>query len=399
MYSEMQEPNQGNDDLLRSYKTEIDPTESQKVKINQTLGVCRYVYNLFVEKNMECYVNGEWFIDNGTFSKWLNNDYVPNNPDKSWIKDVSSHSVRYAIDCADNAFDNFFKRKCGFPKFKKRGKSNVKMYFVRAGKNYVIKCERHRIKIPAFGWVKLKEKGYLPLSSKGYHIRHGYISCEAGRYYVSVTVEVFERTLDCEETESIGVDLGVKEFATCSNGKVFENINNSKNVRKLEKRLRREQRSLSRMFEAKKRGRESQKNIDKQKLKIQKTRQRLDNIKFDYINKVIWEIVRTKPSSITIKDLNVPGMMKNHYLFEAIGDQKLFEFQRRLIEKCHEYGIEIRIVEKFYPSSKTCHNCGCVRKDMELSDVVYKCTECGYTEDRDFNASLNLRDATSYRVA
>ena len=140
-------------------------------------------------------------------------------------------------------------------------------------------------------------------------------------------------------------------------------------------------------------------NIQKQKLKVQKLHQRLDNVRTDYLNKVISELVKTKPMWITIEDLNVSGMMKNRHLSKAIAQQKFFEFRTKLNSKCNEYGIELRIADRFYPSSKTCHNCGCVKSDLKLSDRIYICSECGYTEDRDFNASLNLRDCPTYQIA
>lgn len=203
----------------------------------------------------------------------------------------------------------------------------------------------------------------------------------------------------------IGVDLGVKDFAICSNGKTYKNINKSSHIRKLEKKLKREQRSLSRKYEnykkLNKQEREvaTRQNIQKQKLKVQKTHQKLNNIRTDYINKVISELVKVKPIWITIEDLNVLGMMKNRHLSKAVANQKIFEFRTKLTTKCKECGIELRIVDRFFPSSKTCHNCGCVKSDLKLSDRTYYCDECGYTEDRDYNASLNLRDCLTYNIA
>ena len=198
--------------------------------------------------------------------------------------------------------------------------------------------------------------------------------------------------------EGIGIDLGLKDFAVCSDGKTYKNINKSARIKKLEKQLRREQRCLSRKYENQKKGESTQKNIGKQKLKVQKLHHRIDNIRTDYINKTIAEIVKTKPSHITIEDLNVSGMMKNRYLSKAVASQKFYEFRTKLKAKCDDHGIELRNVDRFYPSSKKCHCCGCIKKDLKLSDRIYKCA-CGYVEDRDFNASLNLRDATTYEVA
>ena len=338
------------------------------------------------------------------FSKWLNNDYLPQHEEMSWIKEVSSKSVKQSITNAYGAYQKFFKKQSKFPKFKKKGKSDIKMYFVKTDAKAIIYCERHRIKIPTLGWVKLKEKGYIPTTKSGLVIKSGTVSEKAGRYYVSVLVDVTQKEIEKTINQGIGIDLGVKDFAICSNGKTYKNINKSSRIRKLEKKLKREQRSLSRKYDNymkqnKKKGVATRQNIQKQKLKVQKLHQKLDNIRTDYINKVISELVKTKPMWITIEDLNVSGMMKNRHLSKAVANQKFFEFRVRLSAKCKEYGIELRIADRFFPSSRTCHGCGCVKTDLKLSDRIYHCDECGYTEDRDYNASLNLRDCLTYNIA
>ena len=391
--------------LLKSYKTEINPTPEQKQIINRTIGVCRYVYNFYLAHNQEIYKTEKRFISGMDFSKWINNSFIPNNPNFSWIKKVSSKSVKQSIMNAEKAFKNFFKGKSRFPKFKKKSKSDVKMYFVRTNAKTIIQCERHRIKIPTLGWVRLKEKGYIPTNSKTHIIKSGAVSCKAGRYYVSVLVEEQEQQKPVLNDFGIGIDLGLKDFAICSNGKTYKNINKSSQIRKLEKKLERAQRSLSRKYESCKKlnknlkGGATQQNIQKQKLKVQRLYQRLDNIRTNYVNNVISELVKTKPMWITVEDLNVSGMMKNKHLSKAIAQQKFFEFRTKLLSKCKENGIELRIVDRFYPSSKTCHCCGCVKSDLKLSDRIYHCDECGYTEDRDYNASLNLRDCQTYNIA
>ena len=332
------------------------------------------------------------------FSKWLNNEFIPTHEDYKWIKEVSSKSVKQSIMNADRAFRNFFRGQSKFPKFKRKSRSDGTMYFVKTDAKYVIACERHRIKIPTLGWVRLKEKGYIPTNPNTHIIKSGTISCRAGRYYVSVLVEQPESDKHALNDFGIGVDLGIKEFAVCSDGKFYNNINKGKKIKRLEKKLKREQRRLSRkMTHNKKLKGETVQNTQKQKLKVQILHQRLDNIRTDYINKIVSELVKTKPSWITIEDLNVHGMMKNRHLSKAISQQKFYEFRTKLTAKCHESGIELRIVDRFYPSSKICHNCGCIKSDLKLSDRIYRC-ECGYESDRDFNASLNLRDAITYKI-
>ena len=385
--------------MLKSFKTEINPTQEQKVKINKTIGTCRYVYNFYLSHNKERYDRGEKFMTGKSFSVWLNNEYIPYNPDKAWIKGVSSKSIKKSIEDGCTAFSKFFKHQSAFPKFKKKGNSDVKMYFVKTDKKTIIPCQRHRIKIPTLGWVRLKEKGYIPTTKDGFIIRSGTVSVKAGRYYVSALVEIPDNQITKDFSDGIGIDLGLKDFAVVSNGKTYKNINKSVKIKKLEKKLRREQRCLSRKYENLKKGKTTQRaNIQKQKLKVQKLYHKMDSVRTDYINKTIAKIVKTKPSYITIEDLNVKGMMKNRHLSKAVASQKFHEFKIKLKKKCDENGIELRIADRFYPSSKRCHCCGCIKKDLKLSDRIYRCA-CGYVEDRDFNASLNLRDAKTYEVA
>ena len=384
--------------MLKSFNTEINPTSEQKVKINKTIGTCRYIYNFYLSHNKTLYDKGEKFMSGKSFSVWINNEYITNNPDKGWIKEVSSKSVKKSIEDGYIAFKRFFKNQSGFPKFKKKGKSDVKMYFVKNNPKDC-RCERHRINIPTLGWVRLKEKGYIPTSKDGWVIKSGTVSIKAGRYYVSVLIEVPDTEIANNSNEGIGIDLGLKDFAIVSNGKTYKNINKSARLKKLEKQLHREQRCLSRKYENLKKGGVTQRaNIQKQKLKVQKLHQKMENIRADYINKTIAEIVKTKPSYITIEDLNVKGMMKNRYLSKAVASQKFYEFRTKLKNKCDENGIELRVVDKMYPSSKLCHCCGAIKKDLKLSDRIYKC-DCGYMADRDYNASLNLRDAITYTIA
>ena len=390
--------------MLKSFKTEIKPTQEQIVKINKTIGTCRYLYNFYLAHNKELYDKGEKFMSAKSFSVWLNNEYIPDNQDKSWIKEVSSKAAKQSLENANRALSRFFKGQSGFPRFKKKSNQDVKMYFVKTDAKAVIRCERHRIKIPTLGWVRLKEKGYIPTTKQGYVIKSGTVSCKAGRYYVSVLIDV----PDTEKTRlndfGLGIDLGVKEFAVISDGVIKKNINKTAKLKKLEKKLKRNQRCLSRKYEDlkkrnnKMKGEATRQNIQKQALKVQKLHYRIDNIRTDYINKTIAEIVKTKPSYITIEDLNVKGMMKNRHLSKAVASQKFYEFRTKLEKQCKESGIELRVVDRFYPSSKLCHCCGFIKKDLKLSDRIYKC-DCGYKCDRDFNASLNLRDAKTYKTA
>ena len=387
--------------LKRAYKIEIDPTAEQKSKIHQTIGVSRFIYNFYIAHNKEIYDREGKFVSGMDFSKWLNNEYIPNNKDMKWIKEVSSKATKQAIMNGDKAFKDFFKKAKGFPRFKKKKNQDVKAYFPKNNKtDWTI--ERHRVKIPTLGWIRLKEFGYIPVNSI---VKSGTVSQKADRYYVSILVEENDKKVYKSTNEGVGIDLGVKEFVVCSDGIKFKNINKTSTVKKIEKKLKREQRKLSRKYESlkirnkkEKGGNATSQNIQKQIVKVQKLHQRLTNIRTDYINKIVSSIIKQKPSYITIEDLNVKGMMKNKHLSKAIASQKFFEFKTKLTFKCKENHIELRIVDRFYPSSKTCSNCGEIKQDLKLSDRIYKC-DCGLTIDRDLNSSINLKNAKEYKIA
>ena len=384
--------------MLKSFKTEINPTEEQKTKIRKTIGTCRFIYNFYLAHNKKLHEDGKKFMSSNKFRIWLNNEYLPQHPEYSWIKEAYSKAVTQSVNNGQTAFTRFFNHESAFPNFKKKGESDVKMYFVKNNPKDC-HCERHRIKIPSLGWVRIKEKGYIPTTKDGYVIKSGSVSIKADRYYVSVLVEVSDNKTINHFDEGIGIDLGLKDFAIVSNGRTYQNINKSAKLKKLERQLIREQRCLSRKYENLKKGDATQRaNIQKQKLKVQKLHHRIDNIRTDYINKTIAEMVKIKPSYITIEDLNVKGMMKNRHLSKAVASQKFYEFRAKLLTKCNKSGIELRVVDRWDPSSKICHCCGSIKKDLKLSDRIFKC-RCGYIEDRDFNAALNLRDAETYSIA
>ena len=393
--------------LQRAYKVEIKPTPSQIKKINQSIGVCRWLYNEYLATNNKLYAQfkeglidkKQAFMSANDFDKYVNNE-VKVLDEYSWINNCVSKARKKAIKNAETAYKRFFKGQSSFPKFKKKNKSDVKLYFPKNNKADW-KIDRHRIMIPTLKNVRLKEYGYIPVAAK---VVSGTVSKKANRYYVSVIIDT-ENTSQENMNQGIGIDLGIKDFAICSNtDKPYKNINKTQRVRKLEKKLLREQRKLSRKYESlklrnkKEKGKATRQNIQKQIVKVQILHQRLANIRTDYINKVVSSVVRNKPQYITIEDLNVKGLMKNKHLSKAVAEQKFYEFRNKLTNKCHALGIELRIVNRFYPSSKLCHSCGSIKKDLKLKDRIYKC-ECGYVADRDYNASLNLRDAKIYNIA
>lgn len=392
--------------LQRAFKTEIKLTQSQINKLVQSISICRWLYNSYIAKNKELYElykekkidKKQSFMSANDFDKYINNE-IKCQDEFKWIDNCGSKARKKSIVNAEVAFKRFFKGLSKFPRFKKKKNQDVKAYFPKNNKtDWTI--ERHRVKIPTIGWVKLKEFGYIPTNA---NVKSGTVSMKAGRFYVSVLCEVEEnKNKNKSSSEGIGIDLGVKEFAYCSNGKSYKNINKTVKVRKIEKKLKREQRSLSRKYEnLKKRSEKSatkkRANIDKNILRLQKLHVRLKNIREEYVKSIVSELVKTKPSYITIENLNVKGMMKNRHLSKAIAQQCFHTFKIWLVAKCREYGIQLREVDRFYPSSKICSCCGQLKGDLKLSDRVYECN-CGNVMDRDLNAAINLLQAREYTI-
>ncbi len=385
----------------RAYKVELKPTNEQIQIIERTMGVCRYVYNLFIATNRDNFAQStSGYMTGYDFSKWLNNEYRTANPDKLWIWEVSSKAVKKTVMNADTAYKNFLKGRAGFPKFKRRNGRPVSMYLPRNNAGD-LDTKRHRAKIPTLGWVRLKEFGYVPTEGQALSVT---ITKRAGRYFASFVFETAEaEPVRAEKSSGIGIDLGVKSFAVVSDGRKYPNINKSRRMRKLTKRLKHEQRKFMRKIRHRKEDAATKKckrsNLDKQRLKVQRAYMRLSNKRHDYINKTVHELVRTQPEYITIEDLNVNGMLKNRHLSRAIAESEFWYFRALLERKCRELGIQLRLADRFYASSKTCSQCGYVKLDLKLSDRVYECPECGLVIDRDYNAAINLMNCERFATA
>ena len=384
--------------MYKAIKIELKLTNKQKIKVCKTIGTERFIYNEYIKYNKEQYELKNKFVSAFEFSKYINNVYLPSNPNKKWIKDVSSKSVKQAMIYGEKAFKNFFKGLSSFPVFKKKGKNEIGAYFVKNNKTD-FEFYRHKIKIPTLKFVRVKEYGYIP---KNANIKSGTISKKADRYFLSLVIEINDIVkTENANTKGLGMDLGIKDTAVCSDGRIFKNINKTKRVKKLKKKLKREQRSLSRSIEyskSKKINLKELKNFNKKKLKLQRLFYRLNCIRNDYNNKMVDEITRTKLKYITIEDLKVSNMIKNKHLAKAIQEQNFFAIRTKLINKCKERNIELRLVDTFYPSSKTCSCCREIKKDLKLNDRIYKCSNCGLEIDRDYNASINLKKAKVYKI-
>jgi putative transposase len=366
--------------LILTKKIRLKPTKDQEQQLWKSAGTARWTYNWTLYRQQENHKQDGKFISDNDLRKEITQ--LKQTDDFKWLSDVSNNVAKQAVKDACDAYKKFFKGQANFPKFKSKRKSKVSFY----NDTSKLKIKKNLVLIEKVGWVQTSEQ--LPIGVKYTNPR---ITHDKKYWYISVGIEQeFEQKERSDEV--IGIDLGIKELAVCSIGQRFKNINKTKEVRKTEKRLRRLQRSVSRKYEMNKRG-ESQFaktcNIIKIEKKIQHLHRRLKNIRDNHIHQATNAIVKTKPCKVVMEDLNVSGMMKNRHLSKVAANQKLYEFIRQMKYKCEKYGIEFMQVDRFYPSSKTCSCCGHIKKDLKLSDRVYKC-ECGLEIDRDLNASINL---------
>ena len=395
--------------MLLAKKIRLCPTPEQEILFWKSAGTARWAYNYFLSEQQKVYEEyiknnkqGKSYVKEGDIRKHINN--VLKKTTHEWLKEIGSNVMKQAIKDADNAYKRYFKGLSKQPKFKEKHKETPSFYV-----NYETLVKKqggfHGEKI---GFVKTVEE--LPDLLDGVkHYSNPRITFDGKYWYLSVGYEVKEEK-ETLTKESLGIDLGVKKLAVCSNGKAYKNINKTRRVKQLEKKLRREQRKLSRKLTAnikeyKIKGKKRVpvwirplkecKNIQKQNKVIRRIHKKLKDIRNNYLHQTTSEIVKTKPSQIVMETLNVTGMMKNKHLSKAIAQQKLYEFKRQIQYKCQKKGIAFIEADKWYPSSKKCSCCGNVKNDLKLSDRIYKCDKCGLVIDRDFNASKNL---ASYKL-
>ena len=379
--------------MVKAIKVMLIPNNVQQTKLFQYAGASRFAYNWALAREKENYEKGGRFIPDTELRKEFTR--LRNSDEYAWLLNVSNNVTKQAIKDACSAYKNFFKGLQRYPRFKAKKKSMPKFY----QDNIKLQFRDTHVKFEGFSfsrkankqklnWVKLAEHGRIPTDAK---YRNPRVSFDGLNWWISVCVE-FPDCRDRPNHDGIGIDLGIKDLAICSDGNTYKNINKSQTVKKLEKCKRRLQRSVSRKYEHNKKGGSYCKtnNIVKKEKLLLKVNHRLANIRKDYLNQTTSEIVNRKPRFICIEDLNVSGMIKNRHLSKAVQNQGFFEFRKQLEYKCNDRGIQLIVADRFYPSSKRCSCCGKIKKDLRLSDRTYKC-ECGNVIDRDFQASLNLK--------
>ena len=371
--------------MILAKKVRLYPNEIQEQKLWKSVGTSRFIYNWTLARQEENYKNGGKFVPDGVLRKELTQ---LKKSELSWLNEVSNNVAKQSVKDACNAYKRFFKGLSDKPKFKSKRKSKKSFY----NDNVKFKVKEGKlVNIEKVGWIKTNEQ--LPIGIKYSNPR---ISYDNKYWYISVGIEQEEIREELTDV-SLGVDLGLKALAICSDGTVYKNINKTYVVKKIEKRLKRLQKQVDRKYEKNKKGKEyvKTKNIIKLEKQIQLIYRQLANIRNNHLHQTTTSIVKTKPYRVVIEDLNVKGMMKNKHLSDSISKQGFYEFRRQLEYKCKFRGIELVVADRFYPSSKTCSNCNRVKKDLKLSDRVYKCS-CGLNIDRDLNASINL---SKYKLA
>lgn len=369
------------------------PNNKQKTKLIQCFGVSRFAYNWTLGKQQENYKNGGKFISDNELRKEFTK--LKKTKEYEWLNQYSNNIPKQAIKDACDSYKRFFKGYSKFPRFKSKKKSRPSFYV----DNIKIKFSDTHVKLEKLSnstkknkaklnWVRLSEKNRIPTDCKYINPR---VTFDGVNFWISVGIE-YENNLELPTNEGIGMDLGIKDLAICSDKNIYKNINKTSKVKKIEKKRRRLQRQISRKYELNREGRSYKKtsNIKKLEKELLKVNQRLTNIRHNYLHQTTTEIINRKPIFIVLESLNVVGMMKNKHLAKAIQQQCFYEFYRQIQYKCLWNNIKFIEADRFYPSSKTCSECGSVKKQLKLSEREYICEECGCVIDRDYNASVNL---------
>lgn len=379
--------------MIKSIKVRLNLNNKQRTKLFQYAGCARFAYNWAIAREQDNYNQGNKFLSDSELRKEFTQ--LKKLQEYKWLNEVSNNVTKQAIKDVCNTYKRFFKGQCKYPKFKSKKHSTPSFY----QDNIKIQFTDTHVKVEKFSmskkqnkqklnWIKLCEKGRIPTDCKYVNPRFTY---DGLYWYVSVGIEVEDATT-IPLNDGIGIDLGIKDLAVCSDKNTYKNINKTQRVKKLEKRKRRLQRCISRRYEKNKKGVSYCKtsNIIKREKELLKVAKRLTNIRQNHIHQATSEIVKRKPSFICMEDLNVSGMMKNKYLSKAVWQQGLYEFRRQIKYKSELNNIPVIIADRLFPSSKLCSCCGNIKKDLKLSDRIYKC-QCGNIIDRDFQASLNLK--------
>ena len=378
--------------VIKSIKVMLLPNNKQRTKLFQSAGVARWAYNWTLARQQENYKNGGKFISDGELRKELTQ--LKKTEEFSWLNNYSNNITKQSVKDACLAYQRFFKHQSEFPKFKSKRKSTPSFYIDTCK----IEFSENKVKLEKLtdskkqnkqklNWIKLAEKNRIPSHCKYYNPR---VTFDGINWWISVGID-YEESTARPTNDGVGIDIGIKDLAICSDGSIYKNINKTKRIKKLKKKKRRLQRKVSKKYLKNKKGGSycKTRNIIKCEKEILKLNHRLTNIRHNYLNQVTSEIIKREPKFIVLEDLNVKGMMKNRHLAKAVQEQCFYEFYRQIQYKSLWNNINFITADRFFPSSKLCSVCGNIKKDLKLSDRTYIC-ECGNVIDRDYQASVNL---------
>lgn len=368
--------------MIKSIKIRLYPTKQQEILMWKSVGAMRFVYNWTLNIQNENHKNGGKFMNHNFLRKELIK--LKETEEYDWLNQISSHMIEQSIkDCCE-AYKKFFKKISGYPKFKSR-KTSKSSFYVR---HDALRPTERTVNFEKIGRIRIKPN-QVPLNIKYLNPR---CSHDGKYWYLSFGIECDENQVELDKDLSIGIDLGVKELAVLSTGKVYKNINKHKEMKRLYKKLKRLQRQLSRKYELNKEGKKyiKTKNIIKLEKQIRLVHRRIANIRQNYNHHLTSYVVKQLPYRVIIEDLNINGMMKNRHLSKAVARQGFYEIRKQLEYKCKFYGIELTIADRWYPSSKTCSSCGTIKHDLKLSNRIFACEQCKLIINRDYNASINL---------
>lgn len=368
---------------MKSFTIRLYPNKQQEVLFYKHINCQRYVYNWALNLNNELYRKDKKKYSSTNLGKML----TQYKKQETWLNEVSNATLKEAIRNLDKAYTNFYKKRAKLPRFKSKKRSKLSFY---SRYDSIKFYENNKVNLEKIGKVRYKSSYNIDFieetSFKNPHVSYN------GRCWILTFALDVENKFETLTNEVIGIDLGIKYLAICSDGVVYKNINKEMTIRKLEKRLKRLQKQVSRKYEMNKKGGRYIKtnNIKKLEKDIRRIHRRLKNIRLNYLHQTTADIVKTKPYRVVMEDLSITSMMKNKSIAKQVSNLGLYEFIRQMKYKCEWNGIEFIQVDRYYPSSKKCSNCGTIKKDLKLSDRQYKCDKCGLDINRDFNASLNL---------
>ena len=370
--------------MIKSFKIRLLPNKEQEELMLKSIGCSRFAYNWALNICNENYKNGIKYNMPNIRKEFTQ---LKKQDEYKWLNEVSKTTMVESMRNLDKAFKQFFKTKKGYPKFKTKRKSRLSFY-VRYDRLYFI---NNFANIEKIGKVKYKTNYNIPQGKNVCKFSNPYCSYDGKYWYLSFGFEVEENQTTLNKDLSIGIDLGIKDLAICSNGMIFKNINKTKRVKRLKKRLKRLQRQVSKKYEANKQGNKFIKtnNIIKLEKQVKLLHRKLSNIRNNHIHQATNKIIKLKPYRVVMEDLNVSGMMKNKHLAKSIAEQCFYEFIRQMKYKCEFNRVEFIQADRYFPSSKLCSCCGKIKHDLKLKDRIYKC-DCGNIIDRDLNASINL---------